>query len=139
MGKWIDTEKPQPSIFELTFFMKRIFSMFQQAIKFNFLEVASFQSSYWFVIYIFGKLAPSFEINVSNFALNHFLVHSNELNISNDVKHIVDFLLLFNWYHKMVSHQNGDIRGGPPSPPLATPLLIHNLKVTMKSNLMFFY
>ena len=31
------------------------------------------------------------------------------------------FSFLFDCYHKMVSPQNGDTRGGPP-PPLATPL-----------------
>ena len=38
--------------------MKRIFSMFQQEIKFDCLVLAIFQSFYRFVIYIFDKLAP---------------------------------------------------------------------------------
>ena len=48
------------------------------------------------------------------------------LNICNDVK-IPLFSFLFDLYHKMMSPQNGDIRGEPsPPPPLATPLNLLN-------------
>ena len=38
--------------------MKPIFSLFQQAIEFDRLFLAIFQSFYWFVSYNFDKLAP---------------------------------------------------------------------------------
>ena len=51
-----------PPIFEFIYlFMKAKFSMFQQAVKFDSLVLANFQSFYWFVSYIFDKLAPFFQ------------------------------------------------------------------------------
>ena len=72
--------------------------MFQQAIKFDGLVLAIFQSFHWFMIYIFGKLALPFSIDVSK-ALNHFLVHSSVLNIGS----IGIIIFLFDRYHKIVS------------------------------------
>ena len=67
------------------------------------------------MIYIFGKLVSPFYINVSKDALKYFLVRSSVQNISNNVKHVL-LSFLFDWYHKMVSPQNGDTRRGPPRP-----------------------
>ena len=68
--------------------------MFQQAIKFDCLVLAIFQRFEWFVIYVFGKLVPPFQINVSKDALDHFLVHFRVLNISNNGKHIAVFFFV---------------------------------------------
>ena len=54
------TEYPPISEF-VYLFMKAKFSIYQRAIKFDGLVLANFQSFYWFVSYIFDKLAPFFK------------------------------------------------------------------------------
>ena len=72
--------------------MKPMFSIFTLAIKFDCLLLAIFQSFYWFVGFVFEKLAPSPQIYVSKDVLNHFLVHSIAKNSLRSAKNVVFFL-----------------------------------------------
>ena len=58
------------------------------------------------------------------------------LSVSNDVKHIV-VSFLFNCYHKMVSPQNGDTRGGPPPPPVSDATVHSNMLKNKQANRLF--
>ena len=74
-----------------------MFNIFTLAIKFDCLFLAGFQSIYWFVSFIFDKLAP--QMYVSKDALNHFLVHSRKKNslwsATNEVFSL--FCILIHW------------------------------------------
>ena len=65
-----------------------MFGIFTLAIKFDCLFLGIFQSFYWFVTFIFDKLATPW-IYVSKDALNHFLVHSITKNSLRKAKNVV--------------------------------------------------
>ena len=69
---------------------------------------------------MFDKSAPSPINNCFQRCFKSFLVHFSVLSIFDDVKHIVYFFILFDWYHKMVSPQNDDTMGAPPPPSNVT-------------------
>ena len=68
-----------------------MFSIFTLAIKFDCFFLCIFQSFYWFVTFIFDKVAPPW-IHVSKDAINHFLVHSSTKNSLRKTKNEVFFL-----------------------------------------------
>ena len=87
-----DTKYP-PYFWVYILFMKAKFRTFLQAIKFDCLVLATFQSFCWFVSYIFDKLAPFFKQMFQKY-FKSFFVHFSVLNISININHIVAFFFV---------------------------------------------
>ena len=68
--------------------MKLMFSVFQQAIKFDCLFLAIFQSFFLIYEFYFWPIRPPSLINVSKYALNRFLILSSAKNSLKSAKNV---------------------------------------------------
>ena len=68
--------------------------MFQEAIKIDCLVLANYQNFYWFVSYMFVKLAHSLLNECFKRRFKLFLDHFSVLSIFNDIKHFVVFFFV---------------------------------------------